>query len=266
MLVALLDAVRGRDDEPKFYFVGDYVNRGPESKQVVDLLLTMPEAKFVRGNHDEIFDLVVNEQSYESHAELNAPIQALLTFLQYGLDSTLTSYGIDMAMIAHVAHRPSIDALRTLLEPIPAEHRRFFRALPAAIQEPDLLVAHAKWDVDQLNDNDTLTDHLSMAHARHLIVWGRYLENEIRRRKPWTRLACFGHTPVATYASPRTRDPHAPLAGPKIVLLDSGAALSMEGRLTAFCADDHSYMQVNRGYDVIDGGRLAPSPSGRGLG
>jgi hypothetical protein len=253
MLVALLNAVRQRDREAKFYFVGDYVNRGPESKQVVDLLLTMPDAKFVRGNHDEIFDLVVNGQSFESHPELNAPIHAFLTFLQFGLDATLMSYGIDVAQIEHVAHRPSHEALAKLLEPIPAEHRQFFRQLPVTTSEPDLLVAHAKWDAEHPNDDQTLAKYLPLSHARHLIVWGRYLENEIRRNKPWTRLTCFGHTPVATYASPRTQDPHAPLTGPSIALLDSGAALSTQGRLTAFCADDHAYLQINRAYELIEG-------------
>ena len=253
MLAALLDAVRRRDEQATFYFVGDYVNRGPESKQVVDLLLSLPNARFVRGNHDEIFDLVINGQSYESHAELNAPIHAFLTFLQFGLDSTLTSYGIDLAQIEYVAHRPTPDALTKLLEPIPAEHRAFFRSLPATVEEPDLLVAHAKWDPDQPNDSATISRLLPTAHARHLIIWGRYTDNEVRLRKPWNRLACFGHTPVATYATPRTPDPHAPMAGPNIVLLDSGAALSMQGRLTAYCADDHSYVQVNRGYEVLQG-------------
>jgi hypothetical protein len=264
MLVALLDAVRQRDSQAKFYFVGDYVNRGPESKEVVDLLLTLPDAKFVRGNHDEIFDLVVNGQSYESHPEINAPIHAFLTFLQFGLDSTLTSYGIDWAQIEHVARRPSPEALAKLLEPIPAEHRAFFRSLPATVQEPDLLVAHAKWDSDQPNDDATIAKLLPSPHARHLIEWGRYLENEIRRNKPWTRLACFGHTPVATYASSRTRDPHAPLTGPHIVLLDSGAALSVQGRLTAFCGDDYSFLQVNRACEILQGESLSSSLFRRG--
>ena len=39
----------------------------------------------------------------------------------------------------------------------------------------------------------------------------------------------------------------------QITLLDTGAALSMQGRLTAYCADDGSYVQVNRGYEVLDG-------------
>lgn len=253
MLVTLLDAVKKRDGDARFCFVGDYVNRGPESKQVVDLLLTMKGAKFVRGNHDEIFDLVVNGQSFESHPDLYAPIHAFLTFLQFGLDSTLTSYGIDFAYIEHVAHRPSPQALEKLLEPISKAHREFFRALPPAVEEPDLLIAHAKWDPDQPNDGPNIARLATNPQQRHLIVWGRYLENEIRRNKPWDRPACFGHTPVSTYASNRTRDAHAPVSGPKITLLDTGAALSAQGRLTAFCAEDRSYIQVNRGYEVLDG-------------
>ena len=173
MLVALLDAVNKRDGDARFYFVGDYVNRGPESKQVVDLLLTMKGAKFVRGNHDEIFDLVVNGQSFESHPDLYAPVHAFLTFLQFGLDSTLTSYGIDIAMIEHVAHRPSPQALEKLLEPISKAHREFYRALPPVIEEPDLLVAHAKWDPDDPNDEAHIAKLATNPQQRHLIVWGR---------------------------------------------------------------------------------------------
>ena len=253
MLVALLGEIGRRDPKANLYFVGDYVNRGPESRQVVDLLLTLENARFVRGNHDEIFDLVLNGQCFESHPDLSGPIHAFLTFLQFGLESTLTSYGIDLAMIDHVAHRPSPRAMEKLLEPVSPAHRRFFRALPAVIEEPDLLVAHAKWDVDDPNDGANIAKLASDPNRRHLIVWGRYQENEIRRNKPWTRPACFGHTPVSVYASARTRDSHAPIAGPKITLLDTGAALSMQGRLTAFCADDGSYVQVNRGYEVLDG-------------
>lgn len=251
MLCALLEAVQLKDPHPQFYFVGDYVNRGPESKLVVDLLLSLKNAKFVRGNHDEIFDLVVNGQCSESHPELNAPIHAFLTFLQFGLDSTLTSYGIDLAQIEHTAHRPSPDALKKLLEPIPSEHRAFFRSLPAMIPEPDLMVAHAKWDVDLPNDDASIKKNLSTAQARHLIVWGRYVENEIRRKKSWMRPAFFGHTPIATYSI--ARDSHAPIVGPKIVLLDTGAALSMQGRLTAVCAEDLSFLQIDRGGNVLSG-------------
>src|SRR3954463_7462079 len=112
MLVGLLDAIRARDKDASLYFVGDYVNRGPESKQVVDLLLTLKDAKFARGNHDEIFDLVLNGTCYEPHPGLNAPLHAFLTFLQFGLDATLASYGIDSAAVEQAAKRPSPSAIQ----------------------------------------------------------------------------------------------------------------------------------------------------------
>ena len=40
---------------------------------------------------------------------------------------------------------------------------------------------------------------------------------------------------------------------PRIILLDTGAALSMQGRLTAVCAEDRSYLQIDRGGAVLNG-------------
>lgn len=257
MLVALMDQVRQRDSGARFYFVGDYVNRGPESKQVVDLLITMPEVRVVRGNHDEVFDLVLNGRCFDSHPEMYGSIEAFQRFLPFGLDATLISYGIDSALIERVAHRPSLDALKKLLEPIPESHCRWFAALPAVIQEDDLLVVHGKWDVESANDPAAIEAMTLDSARRHVTVWGRFVESEIRRKKPWKRLTFFGHTPVSTYASWRTRDPHLPLAGPQIVLLDTGAALSMQGRLTAVCVEERRYMQIDRGGGAIEG-TLAP--------
>jgi serine/threonine protein phosphatase 1 len=253
MLQLLLEAVRKEDPNATFYFVGDYVNRGPESKQVVELLISLEGARFVRGNHDEIFDLVINGTCFEPYPDLWGPIEAFLRFLQFGLDATLTSYGIDLAMIESVGHRPSPGALASLLEPIPAAHRHFFRNLPATIQEPDLLVAHAKWNVDEPNDDQTLADLTKSPEIRHQLIWGRFGEHEIHRKKPWPRTTVFGHTPVATYSHKRWVDPHVPIGGPNIVLIDTAAALSAQGRLTAYCVEEQSYVQVDRGRDVTKG-------------
>src|SRR5262249_28601133 len=88
---------------------------------------------------------------------------------------------------------------------------------------------------------------------RHVAVWGRFTADEIRQKKSWQRLSVFGHTPISTYASWRVRETHLPLAGPQIILLDTGAALSMQGRLTAVCVDDRSYRQIDRGGAVHEG-------------
>src|SRR5207244_6550985 len=133
------------DADARFLFVGDYVNRGPDSKRVVDYLLAMDRAQFIRGNHDDVFDHVLNAACFEVHPDMITPAESFLTFLQFGLDRTLASYGIDMLDVAGVSRRPTPYNLRDLLDPIPRQHRQFFRALPAVVEEPVLFVAHARW-------------------------------------------------------------------------------------------------------------------------
>jgi serine/threonine protein phosphatase 1 len=97
-LRALLAELERRDPQAMFYFVGDFVNRGPDSRGVVDLLLSLPgsRARFCRGNHDDIFDLILNGKSYASGAD---PVPVFSWFMAHGLDRTLASYGIDEAMM-----------------------------------------------------------------------------------------------------------------------------------------------------------------------
>src|SRR5215510_11989874 len=101
-LEALVRAVKSRDADARLMFVGDYVNRGPDSKRVVDFLLALDRAQFIRGNHDDVFDYVVNGACFEVHPDMVTPAATFLTFLQFGLDNTLASYGIDSADAAEV--------------------------------------------------------------------------------------------------------------------------------------------------------------------
>jgi len=66
--------------------------------------------------------------------------------------------------------------------------------------------------------------------------------NAIARNKRWKRTGYFGHTPVKALGV----DENVPVRGPKIVLLDTGAALNAHGRLTAVCADTGETLQVDR--------------------
>ena len=98
-LLGLLSGISQADSAPQLFFVGDYVNRGPESRGVIDLLLTLKNARFIRGNHDDIFDLVVNGQCYADNAARNDRVAAFQWFMKYGLDNTLLSYGCDYALL-----------------------------------------------------------------------------------------------------------------------------------------------------------------------
>src|SRR5437879_5834209 len=85
-LRALLEAVGKADGQARLIFVGDYVNRGPESRGVVELLLTLSNARFIRGNHDDIFDELLGGHPYATNAAGPDPTMAFAWFMQHGLD------------------------------------------------------------------------------------------------------------------------------------------------------------------------------------
>jgi hypothetical protein len=133
---------------------------------------------------------------------------------------------------------------------VPARHRQFFRGLPAVIDEPDLFVAHAKWEIDSPADTMDLMSGLATdPRRRHTVLWGRFTDAEIRRKKAWRRRGFFGHTPVSTYTGHRGE--HLPIIGADVVLLDTAAALSVAGRLTAYCPDNNQMVQVDRFGEVV---------------
>jgi hypothetical protein len=249
-LTGLVDAVRGDDHDASFLFVGDYVNRGMQSRQVVDYLLALDRAQFCRGNHDDVFDYVVNNQCFEYHAEMPTRAQMFDMFLQYGLDNTLASYGIRGRDVAAVARKPSDRGLDELLKPIPQEHRTFFRHLPAHLDQPEFFVAHARWPIETTTSEPDFNQLLkSKPWLRHMILWGRFTDSEIGADKRWKRDGFFGHSPVTMYTAggkgTGNRE-YLPLIGPNITLLDTAVALSTSGRLTAVCAETRDYIQTDR--------------------
>src|SRR5262245_60879514 len=96
-LESLLKEVAKRDKSPKFIFTGDYVNRGPDSRGVINLLLSLDNAKFVRGNHDDIFDIILSGEGFCDHPTKIQPLAAFTWFMQHGLADTFVSYGADYA-------------------------------------------------------------------------------------------------------------------------------------------------------------------------
>lgn len=242
-LESLIALIKQRDPDPRFLFTGDYVNRGPDSRGVIDLLLKLDPgaASFVRGNHDDILDIILHGDGYCDHPQKIDPIAAFRWFMQHGLMETLLSYGGDYADLEYAMEHPSEQRVREAVSIIPPDHRTFIRELPAVHEEPDLFVAHAMWDVD--TPDDAMPARLGQSPPdRFKILWGRYTEKDIGRKKRWQRTGYFGHTPVQAYGDRNDE----PLRGPEIVLLDTGAALSPSGRLSAVCAETGELVQVHR--------------------
>lgn len=248
-LEALVRAIDRVDSDRQIMCVGDYVNRGPDSKGVVELLMSLPDVHTIRGNHDDIFSQVLSGQTYAGDAMDGARIASFKWFLQHGLDKTFESYGIKKSELDRVLQNPTDKALDLLVEPVPANHRDFFRNLPVVLETDDMFVAHAKWDIYTPTLKPPLREALAAKEmVRYNLLWGRYQPHEVDNDKAWERTGYFGHTPVDVY---RDGEVLLPVVGPKIVLLDTAAALVERGRLTAVCHESGSYLQADRSGKMV---------------
>lgn len=244
-LRALVELVRRYDPGSALNFVGDYINRGPESKGVLDFLTELDRARFCRGNHDDIFTLLLHGQPYVRNPSATDEVTAFQWFVQYGLWETLTSYGVEPFDIDAVLARPSPEAVLRLLTVVPEKHRQFVRDLVPVIEGDTYFIAHAMLNVDEADEPSILGKLAEDPRLRYQIIWGRY-GRELTRPKRWKRTGYFGHTPVQTYPRELQGTEHTPIRGPNIVLLDTAAALTAEGRLSAVCVETRQLLQVDR--------------------
>ena len=251
-LEALVHAVSTRDPGAQLIFVGDYVNRGADSRRVIDLLLTLSNATFLRGNHDDVFDLILHGDCYMCHQDAPNAVAAFAWFMQHGLDKTLVSYGADWAELDHLARHPNPHRVAQLASIVPETHRAFIRDLRPVLEHPDLFVAHGYWDVDTADDGPDLETRLMQApKLRYQLLLGRFSERQVLQKKRWGRTGYFGHTPVVNYRA--SGGDYVPVRGPKMVLLDTAVAISSAGALSAVCAETGTLLQADRGGDISEG-------------
>jgi hypothetical protein len=245
-LSRLLDRVSAADSSAQLIFAGDYVNRGPDSCKVIDLLLSLTNAHFIRGNHDDIFDLILHGHSYADAAANASPTVAFQWFMDYGLDTTFYSYGADWQWLHDTARDPAPERIAQLAHFVPAEHKAFIHQLPPVFEHENFFVLHGHWPINEKCYPPSISENLRTDPGmRQRILWARYAMEAIMEEKDWGRRGFFGHTPVHTYFKDPRRAPMLPILGPKITLLDTAAALVSWGRLTAYCVEEDRYVQVS---------------------
>ena len=251
-LETILLVVSKMDRDACFYFVGDYINRGPESRRTLDLLVNLKNARFVRGNHDDVFDLILSDQWFGGEEEAFDPVTACNWFLKHGLRETLTSYGIKEKAIEQFVDEPGAEFLELIRITVPKSHREFIRKLPVFIGEKDLLVAHAFWPPEETNDDKHIHERLDdNAEMVHRVLWERWKNYQILAPKPWKRPAFFGHTPVQNYPLSMRKHVAGPIVSSMVTLLDTAIALGTDGRLTAVCVEDGQIVQIDRMCRVV---------------
>ena len=156
--------------------LGDYVDRGPDSRRVVEALLELRgqdglQTHFLRGNHDQILLDFLADHTLGPY------------WLQLGGRETLFSYGVEPpATRKHMD--PWRDCQAAFAEKLPEQHLDFFRSLALTFAWGDYFFVHAGVrpgvPLDQQAEQDLLW-----------IRWP-FLEHEGRFEKT----VVHGHTPA----------------------------------------------------------------------
>jgi serine/threonine protein phosphatase 1 len=164
-LLALLDKIRPDLGRDTIIFLGDYIDRGPDSKKVVSEVIRLMEEAPGRviplmGNHEQIFlaSLAGEERDF---------------YLRMGGDSTLASYGISPPYTGRIASA------------IPISHFHFFNELLLFWEDRDNIYVHAGLQPGV---------HLSQQSPRWC-CWAR--EQFLESGYDFGKRVIFGHTPFA---------------------------------------------------------------------
>jgi serine/threonine protein phosphatase 1 len=155
--------------EKPLVFLGDYIDRGPQSAGVVQYLIALGKRRpchFLMGNHELLMMTAVVETEAISH------------WLYNGGTTTLISYGTNQRQWAGNSER------RSFLGP----HHAFYKALELYWEDQDTIYVHAGVDVG-------ISD--MKAQDPETLLWIR--EKFFRNAHQWRgKQIIFGHTPTRT--------------------------------------------------------------------
>ena len=194
--------------EDHVVFIGDYVDRGPDSPAVLERLLQMeadaeagtgPACVFLRGNHDQMMiDYVDGKKDAFDLWRINGGMATLAGYMDGGRLN------------------------------IPEAHVAFLRRTILAHEEDGFVFVHAG-----LDPRKSIADNLARQDPR-VMLWTRaHLDADLSR---WERPVVCGHTPQPE-----------PLNRPRLLDIDTGAVyhhLAGFGTLTAVRLPERAFIQV----------------------
>lgn len=133
----LAKIARDRADRPTrktlLVFLGDLIDRGPQSAQVIERLRTLSQpgvrAVFLLGNHEEVLLRII-----DGDADL------ITKWRWFGGAECLASYGVDSQTLAEVSEEQALELVRRA---IPSKHVAFLRSFVDTCRFGDFLFVHA---------------------------------------------------------------------------------------------------------------------------
>ena len=213
-VLRLLDTIGYDPAADRLIFLGDYIDRGPQSKGVLDLMLRLrrenPANIFLMGNHEDNFLTYI--QSCTSRAGASYWLKE--PFFAGGGVATLQSYCPGM--------RDPYD--ERLIESIPPEHLTWLLDLPLYWTDDAYIAVHAGVrpgiPLQQQYENDLLRIRSPFLHTPHGLG----------------KCVVFGHTPFPDIRRDEDK-----------VGVDTGACYERMGygKLTAFCLQTQQTFQAS---------------------
>jgi len=196
-------------DNRTLIFVGDYINRGPDSCAVLDRLIELSvmlgdRAIFLRGNHE----------------------QSLLNWLAGGLrDSFLRNGGL--STVRSYTDDRSEGVLNRFIRTFPDAHREFIDNTQLYYENDNILVSHAGFDPLNFDRRDA-----------EAMVFGQrstpLLAENATKLLPAGGIAVFGHY---------VQDDCRPLIEKPLYCIDTGCGTLPDGRLTALLLPEGRTLQ-----------------------
>jgi len=218
------DAAKGGfEGRPIIVFLGDYVDRGFQSKEVIDTLLgellSPFETYFLKGNHEAAMIQFLSDPTIGPR------------WAEFGGVETLVSYGVRPPR-TRTSIEQWMQASDELNAAIPPQHRQFLANLDLSVRIGDYVFVHAGVRPGIPLEQQTEQD----------LLWIR--DEFLEDRRHLGAVIVHGHTPAQK-----------PYRDGRRIGIDTGAYLS--GRLTAarFAHDTVEFIST--------GPRLETAPAGR---
>jgi serine/threonine protein phosphatase 1 len=199
-------------ERPLYIFLGDYIDRGPSSRETIDRLIEHGQANksiFLKGNHEQVaIRCLTDPNLFEQWMRLG------------GLE-TLVSYGV-----APHPHKPrAIAELQTAFHAaLSPSHLRFFRELQPRFECGDFFFAHAGVkpgiELSRQKESD--------------LLWIR--EEFLTSTQDFGKIVVHGHTPGRTVRAESNR-----------INIDTGAFAT--GCLTCLAIEGQSLSLIDTGRD-----------------
>jgi serine/threonine protein phosphatase 1 len=208
MLAAILsNAERSQAKRCTVIFLGDYIDRGPQARAVIETLMTGPPttsqwARFqwicLRGNHEAAMLRFLEESAAGPNWLANGGLPTIESYI----GRSIPSVGIGLGELQD-----------TLLKALPSEHRMFLNSLPYWHVEGDYFFTHAGVRAGIPLDQQATAD----------LLWIR--DDFLNSTADYGKIIVHGHTPTPTPEFRRNR-----------IGIDTGACFS--GRLTTLVAEE----------------------------